>query len=219
MSIESPNETGPEPDGGASLPETAKNVTSHAGEQAKQVAGEAKEQVREVATDLKEHATDVLDQTRSQVRQQAEQSTQHLASGLHGLSQQIRALREGRPEEAGSISSYAERAGQRLEDMASRLDRGGLDAVASDLGGFARRRPGLFLLSCAAAGFALARIVRAGGGGAEGVVAGRGGPAGAEPDYRTPAVPDTAALSAPPRESAFDEADPAGSMVPSPGVA
>jgi hypothetical protein len=162
MSIESPRDTRTASNAGGSASDKAKNVTSHASEQAKQVAGEAKDQVREVAVDAKEHAADLLDQTRTQARQQAEETTKHLASGLHSLSNQIAALREGRVQEAGPVAQYADQARRRIEDLASRLDRGGLDGVASDLSRFARRRPGLFLVSCAGAGFALARLVRAG---------------------------------------------------------
>jgi hypothetical protein len=162
MSIESPNEARTASSAGGSVSDKAKDVTSHASDQAKQVAGEAKDQVREVAAEAKDHAADLLDQTRTQARQQAEETTKHLASGLHSLSNQIGALREGRVQEAGPVAQYADQARRRIEEFAGRLDRGGLDGVASDLNRFARRRPGLFLVSCAGAGFALARLVRAG---------------------------------------------------------
>jgi hypothetical protein len=129
------------------------------------VAGETKDQVRQVAADAKGHALDLLDQTRVQARQQAEESTKHVATGLHSLGDQIQALREGRAADAGPVAGYADQARRRLDDVADRLERGGLDGVASDLAAFARRRPGLFLLSCAGAGFALARLVRGGTGG------------------------------------------------------
>jgi hypothetical protein len=44
--------------------------------------------------------------------------------------------------------------------VAERLESGGLEGALSDLQGFARRRPGVFLLGAAAAGFAVARLVR-----------------------------------------------------------
>jgi vacuolar-type H+-ATPase subunit H len=164
MSIES-SDTGPASSAGGSVPERAKDVTNEAGEQAKQVAGDAKEQIREVAADAKEHASDLLDQTRAQARQQADETTKHVASGLHSLSNQIDALGQGRTQEAGSVARYADQARRRLDDLAGRLERGGVDGVAADLSRFARRRPGLFLVSCAGAGFALARLVRAGASG------------------------------------------------------
>jgi len=142
------------------MSEKAKGVAGEAGGQAKQIAGEAKDQAREVVGDIKDHARDVMDQTRTEVRQQAEQGTQRVAGGLRTFGEQLQALRNGRTEEAGPVAGYADQARRKVDEFANRLDREGLDGLASDLTGFARRRPGLFLLSCAGAGFALARIVR-----------------------------------------------------------
>jgi hypothetical protein len=58
------------------------------------------------------------------------------------------------------VAGYADQARRKVDEFANRLDREGIDGLASDLTRFARRRPGLFLLSCAGAGFALARVVR-----------------------------------------------------------
>jgi hypothetical protein len=164
MSSQPPNQTqtapsrnGPET---SSVSEKAKEVAGEAGGQAKQIAGEAKEQAREVVGDIKDHARDVMDQTRTEVRQQAEQGTQRVAGGLRTLGEQIQALREGRSDDAGAVAGYADQARQKVDEIANRLDRQGVDGLASDLTAFARRRPGLFLLSCAGAGFALARVVR-----------------------------------------------------------
>jgi uncharacterized phage infection (PIP) family protein YhgE len=163
MSIETPDEARTASQGaGNSVPETAKDVASHAGEQAKHVADQAKDQAREVAAETKDHAREILDQARTQARQQAEDSTKHLARGLHSLGDQIQALREGRAQDAGAIADYADQAKRKLENIAGRLDHGGINGVASELTSFARRRPGLFLVSCAGAGFALARLVRGG---------------------------------------------------------
>jgi hypothetical protein len=164
MSSQPPNQTRTAPSRGGSdtapASEKAKEVASEASGQAKQLAGEAKEQAREVVSDIKDHARDVMGQTRTEVRQQAEQGTQRVAGGLRTLGEQIQALREGRTDDAGAVAGYADQARRKVDELANRLDRHGIDGVASDLTAFARRRPGLFLLSCAGAGFALARVVR-----------------------------------------------------------
>jgi len=164
MSSQPPTQTRTVPSRGgpdtSSMSEKAKGVAGEAGGQAKQIAGEAKDQAREVVGDIKDHARDVMDQTRTEVRQQAEQGTQRVAGGLRTFGEQLQALRDGRTEEAGPVAGYADQARRKVDEFANRLDREGLDGLASDLTGFARRRPGLFLLSCAGAGFALARIVR-----------------------------------------------------------
>jgi len=138
----------------------AKEVAGQAGGQAKQVATEVKEQAREVAGDIKDQAKDLIGQTRTEVRVQADEGTKRVAGGIRTLGEQLQALRDGRPEDAGPVADYAEQARRKIDDVASRLDRDGLDGVMSDLSNFARRRPGVFLLACAGAGFAVARLVR-----------------------------------------------------------
>jgi len=164
MSSQPPNQPRTAPSRGgpdtSSVSEKAKDVAGEAGGQARQIAGEAKEQAREVVSDIKDHARDVMGQTRTEVRQQAQQGTQKVAGGLRTLSDQLQALRDGRADEAGPVADYADQARRKVDEFANRLDRDGFDGVASELTGFARRRPGLFLLSCAGAGFALARVVR-----------------------------------------------------------
>jgi hypothetical protein len=138
-----------------------KEVARDAGDQAKRLASEAQDQARQVSADIKDHARDVMDQTRTELRKQAEQGSQRVAGGLNTVADQLRAMQEGRPEAAGPLSGYAAQARQKVEALASRIEDGGVDGVASDITAFARRRPGLFLLSCAGAGFAVARMVRA----------------------------------------------------------
>jgi vacuolar-type H+-ATPase subunit H len=138
----------------------AKQVTDEAAGQAKKLASDAQDQAREVAGDIKDHARDLMDQTRTEARHQADEGAKRAAGGLRTVGQQLQALREGRVQDAGPLSGYADQARAKVEALASRLDREGVNGVASDLTGFARRRPGLFLLGCAGAGFAIARIVR-----------------------------------------------------------
>ncbi len=138
----------------------AKEVTGEAGEQAKQVATEVKEQARQVAGDMKEQARDLVGQTRAEVRSQADEGTKRVAGGIRTIGQQLQALSEGRPQAAGPLADYADQARRKADEVASRLDRDGIDGIIADLSGFARRRPGVFLLACAGAGFALARLVR-----------------------------------------------------------
>jgi len=140
--------------------EKAKQIAGEAGEQAKQVASEAKEQARQVAGEIKDQARDVLHEARSEFRQQAESGTKRAADGIRTFGSQIEALRDGRTDEAGPMVGYADQARRKIDEVATRLDRDGLDGVIADLSRFARRRPGLFLLACTGAGFAVARLAR-----------------------------------------------------------
>jgi hypothetical protein len=52
-------------------------------------------------------------------------------------------------------------AGQRIDALAERLDARGIQGLMGDVGSFARRRPGTFLLGALATGFVAGRVVRA----------------------------------------------------------
>jgi hypothetical protein len=84
------------------------------------------------------------------------------ASELRDLSGQVQALAEGRPEEAGVAGDYVRSAGQKLQQLADRIESGGVDGAVSDLQGFARRRPGALVLTALAAGIAVGYLVRGG---------------------------------------------------------
>jgi len=85
-----------------------------------------------------------------------------LATKLESLAQQMRALREGRAEEAGDLRSWMTQAEQKMQHYASALRQRGPEGVLGDVRSFARRRPGMFLLAAGIGGFAIGRAVRAG---------------------------------------------------------
>ena len=129
--------------------ETAKEVAGEVGTQAKVVAGEAKQQL-----------TEFVDRAKEELRQTSTSKGQEMASGLRTWGDQLAALAEGRPEQAGQMRQYADQARQRITSFADRLEQGGPQALFTDVAAFARRRPGLFLLGAAGAGFVIGRVVR-----------------------------------------------------------
>lgn len=135
-------------------------VASSAGDGAKKVASEATRQVSDLASEASGHAKEVYSQASGQLREQASEQTGRAAEGVRSLSQQVQALADGRPDDAGAVGEYARQAGDRLQQVATRLEDGGLDGVLEDLQRFARRRPGLFLLGAGAAGLAAGRLLR-----------------------------------------------------------
>jgi uncharacterized protein YjbJ (UPF0337 family) len=143
----------------------AKQVASTAGEGAKEVVGEVRQQTGQVAGVAREQALGAMRSAQGELRGHASQQTDRAAQGLRGLAEQIQALVEGRTDEAGKAGDYARQAGDKVHELAGRLENGGFDGVVEDVRGFARRRPGLFLLGAAAAGFAVGRMIRASTGG------------------------------------------------------
>ena len=183
------------PAGGTAPTERAAQAAGEAGEQAKQVAAQAKDQAREVVGEIRGHARQLVDQTQTELRDQAQAGTQRAAGGLRTLGNQIQAMRDGRVSEAGPIAGYADQARHKLDELADRLERGGLDGAMSDLARFARRRPGVFLFACAGAGFAFARLVRSQTGGDDETAA----PSGS--DWGPPGQGDELAAFAPERSA------------------
>lgn len=142
----------------------AGDVASTAGDEAKRVAGEAANQARSVIEEAKGQVSGLAGQARDELRAQAADRGQQAAQGLRTLSDQLGALSEGRPQEAGPLTDYLGEARSKVSSYASRLDDRGFEGVLQDVGDFARRRPGVFLAAALGAGFLAGRLVRSGGG-------------------------------------------------------
>lgn len=140
--------------------EETKSVASTAQQEAQHVAETAKEQLGTVADEVKSQASMMADQATSQVKAQAETQTQKAADMLRSYDAEVQALVEGRPEDAPNLVKRLQDGSSRINSLADGLEQRGVDGVIDDVRRFARRRPGLFLLGCATAGFAAARILR-----------------------------------------------------------
>ena len=156
--------SGPSPDGNAM--ETAKAESAEVAETVKQagkdVMSEVGEQTAAVARTAKDQFQQLATQTRQELRVHSEQRGEQLATRLQTWAGQIKALAEGRVEDAGELRGVLGDVQERLESYASSLRERGPDGVLQDVRQFARRRPGMFLLAAGATGFAIGRIVRSG---------------------------------------------------------
>lgn len=137
-----------------------RNVAQQAQEQVAEVAGTVKEQLSTVTAEISQQGTQLLDEASQQIREQAEAQTHRLASTLRSYSEECRALSDGRPEDAPTLRPRIEQAGEQMSDLADRLEHRGYQGALDDLQNFARRRPGLFLLGAATAGFAVGRLIK-----------------------------------------------------------
>ncbi|HEX2090137.1 MAG TPA: hypothetical protein VHI54_09480 [Actinomycetota bacterium] len=140
--------------------EQAKEVAGTAAQAAQGVAAEAGQQARQVAQEASRQVRGIADQAKEQARQQANNQTQRAAQSLRTLSDQMRALAEGRQQESGDARNYASWFADRAADMAQQLESRGLEGLVSDLKSFARRRPALFLAGSAATGFLISRVAK-----------------------------------------------------------
>ncbi|WP_051855507.1 hypothetical protein [Streptomyces sp. NRRL B-1347] len=139
--IESPHETGR---GRA----TGQGVTDAAREGAADVLHESVAQGRDLYERLREQA---VDETEAQLRR--------LAAALRDMSTDLRHMGDSaKPDSpAASLVRQVAGGGHRVAD---RIEHRGAADLLDDVRHFARRRPGLFLVGAAIAGFAASRVGR-----------------------------------------------------------
>lgn len=141
--------------------EEAKSLAGTAQQEAQSVSQTAKEQLADVAGEAKRQASQLVDQASTGLQQQAETQTQRAAQMLRDYDSEVQALLDGRPQDAPHLVQRLQQGSGQLSGLADRLDQRGPQGLLSDVEDFARRRPGLFLLGCALAGFAATRVLRA----------------------------------------------------------
>ncbi|HET8683623.1 MAG TPA: hypothetical protein VFM54_17420 [Micromonosporaceae bacterium] len=144
--------------------EATKDVASTARDQGREVAGQVAAQARSVAGDMRRRVTD-----------EAHTQNQRLASGLRQLAGQLDEMAMDRADSpARSIVHRLGEGGRRAADY---LERQGPEGAMREVQELARRRPGMFLLGAALAGFAMGRLGKGlvGAGTGTGTAAGDGG--------------------------------------------
>ncbi|HUH06251.1 MAG TPA: hypothetical protein VML96_00455 [Egibacteraceae bacterium] len=145
---------------------TAKSESRHVAETAQEEVGHlastAKEQASELAREASAEARGVVEDAVAQLRKEGDQQATRLADSIRQVGDRLRALAEGRAEEAGPAGEYAREAADWVTRSAERLDDMGLEGMVREVQQFARRRPGVFLGAAVASGMVTGRLVRAG---------------------------------------------------------
>jgi len=150
-------------DSPSSTKDVAKNEAANVGQTAKeagsQVASTAADQAKEVAATTKRQAQDLLQQGRSQVRQQAVGQQQKAAQGLSSIAGELRGLANGSSQGApGPARDLLEQASDKVEEFSTWLQNREPADLLDEVRNFARRKPGVFLLGAAAAGILAGRL-------------------------------------------------------------
>jgi hypothetical protein len=135
-------------DVGRTTAEAGRHVAETARDQAGQVAGEAKRQAR-----------DLIGEARGQVTEQARNGQHKAAEGLDALAGELRQMAD-RSDQSGPASELARQAADKAADFAEWLNRREPGDLIEEVRGFARRRPGVFLLGAAFAGVLAGRLTR-----------------------------------------------------------
>lgn len=146
-----------------------------------QPGSEGMEKARTAARDVKNAATEAATQKVEGLFET------NKAAAVSGLSAVANALRSAASDMDGGFSGTAQRAADALERATHAIESRDLDGLLEAGQDFARRQPTMFLGASFAAGFALARLLKAssmrGGYGERSTGYGNGG---AEPYGRTP---------------------------------
>jgi len=137
----------------------ARNVGQTAAQAGSQVASTAADQAKQVANETQRQARDLLDQGRTQVRQQVVSQQQKAGQSLSSLAQELRALADGSSQGApGPARDLLQQASSSVESFASMLQNREPADLLDDVRSFARRKPGVFLLGAALAGVVAGRL-------------------------------------------------------------
>jgi len=128
-------------------------------EAARQVAGTVKEKASDVTSDAREQTRRLVGQTRDELVGQASQQKERAANGLRSVSDELRGMAE---HGQSGLGAQLVRQGAELTDQAADfLQQHEPGDLLDQVRGFARRKPGTFLLVAAAAGVVAGRLTRA----------------------------------------------------------
>lgn len=123
---------------------------------AEDVASSAKDSGRQVVREVSDQARNVTGDVRQRLAQEADTQNERLAGGLRRMADQLGEMAADRPD------SPARMVVQRISDggrqLADYLEQHGPDGMLREVQEYARRRPGVFLLGAAVAGFAVGRL-------------------------------------------------------------
>lgn len=138
----------------------SQEIATNARSAASDIAGTAREQASAVASTTRDEVRDLTGQATDQLRTQAEEQTRRLGQALRHMSEQLQqmAADSGSAGPARDLVHQAARHGLRAADF---VESRGPAGIVDELQRFARRRPGLFLMSAAVAGAAVGRATRA----------------------------------------------------------
>lgn len=139
--------------------ESGKHVAQDAKEGGQQVAQTAADEARKVVATAQDQARDLLQQTGSELGDQAKSQQQRLAGGLRSLSEELDAMAQG-SEGSGMATNLVSQGSDRTRSLADWLEHNEPGAVLDEVRSFARRRPGTFVALAAGVGLLAGRLTR-----------------------------------------------------------
>jgi hypothetical protein len=141
--------------------EEAQNLGQTASQAGSQVASTAADQAKDVVQETQRQAKDLLDQGRSQLKEQTIAQQQKAAGSLTSLASEMRSLADGTSQGApGPARDLLQQAAGMVENFSSKLQNREPAQLLDEVRSFARRKPGTFLIGAALLGVAAGRLTR-----------------------------------------------------------
>jgi hypothetical protein len=142
-----------------STKERAQDTAATAADESKHVAGVAKDEAAHVAAQAKEQARGLIDDAKSQVDEQSRTQRDRLVGTLQTFSDDLEqmASQGGR---TGLATDIARQVASKTRDLSTHLDGREPAELLDEVRDFARRKPGVFLVSALAAGVVAGRLAR-----------------------------------------------------------
>lgn len=177
--------------------ERAQSAASTAADEGKHVAETARDEARNVAGETAAQARNLVNETRGQITDQASQQARSQRDTLVSTLQTFSGDLDNMAAQGGSglANTVVQELAERARALSRALDGREPQDMLEDVRGFARRRPGVFLVGALAAGMIAGRVAR----GAKQASAGSGEPgtgSASSPTY-SPTVPPEPAVDAP----------------------
>jgi hypothetical protein len=122
-----------------------------------EVAQTAKEHVREVGDEVATQTRHLTGQIRNRLTDEAESQNERLSSSLRQLSEELGSM-GSQAKQDSLAATVVQRLSEGSRQVADYLEQHGPDGVMREVQDFARRKPGTFLLTAAAAGFVAGRL-------------------------------------------------------------
>ena len=126
---------------------------------ARQVGETLKDKASDVRSDLSEQTRRMAGQTRDELTEQASRQKERAVHSLRSMGDELREMTEH--GQSGPAVQLAQRGAGLTDQAADFLQKHEPGELLDEVRGFARRRPGTFLLVAAAAGVVAGRLTRA----------------------------------------------------------
>jgi len=151
-------QTSGSPSGATGAREKAQDVAGAAANEGRHVVGTAREEAGQVAGEARHQARELFSQVGTQIEEQSREQQQRLAGTVRTFSDDLSDMASDR---SGLATDLTRQAADRARSLATQLEDREPRDLLEEVRGFARRRPGTFLLGALAAGLVAGRFTRA----------------------------------------------------------